>query len=1042
MRDDFSHLIHEPLVSQTVCTALQVALVELLSSWGISPVAAVGHSSGEIAAAYAARRLTASETIVLAYFRGYTVSKNQRKGAMLAVGLSATEVEQHLIGLEAEIRIAARNSPKSVTLSGETAAIEDLASKLSKEGIFNRILKTGGNAYHSHHMQALGSLYEENARAGLEEIANFDDSTTGSQSAFWISSVTPEKATTEIEVSPSYWRQNLESPVLFDSGVTQLLKRSAKDIDILVEIGPHPALAGAIKQIMQEAKSNGSKIPLYMGSLNRSKADLESMLELGGNLFVQNTSVDIDAVNGFQDLSLDAQSPQMCLDLPNYQYNYGPVLFHENRLNKEWRLRKHLRHDLLGSRQLGGTSISPSWRNMFRLRDVPWLGDHRFIPQAIFPAAGFIAMAVEAAFQCHTEVSNAPPIAGYTFRNVKIHSTLEVPNVEVGTDVVTNVQKITPASGASTSSNWYEFRISSLSAETDSWVEHCTGTFKIEVSDNQHREIFADDEKNWQPVDMKEWYTKFAVLGLEYGPCFQALSGLKSATGRAAANIELAPTKSARLETESAYTLHPSSLDNCLQLANIAAYNGKFNAAKQAYIPVMFDDLTIWNRPDTDLSSPGYAVAEGEKRGSRGMYSRVQLFNSSGEVLVDMNHFRGISYDGVPFTSEDKLERPKDPFCRLVWKPDIADLSNEKARKLFPIINDDSPLLAEKLDKLAAYLVVSVFEQFRETSFSRDQDHLKHFMEWISQGHTRAAAGEMLFGLEATAATPSARSAVIENIFQDLDHMVETKLTRRMYENMSAIFSGRITGIELALKDNLLVDLYASGHGISSAYPSMQGLIDLLAHKDPRMKILEIGAGTGGATRQILNTLEAESSFKQFQEYTFSDLTPSFFSAAQKNFAACQGIQYSSLDIEVDPLQQGFSAAQFDLVIASQVLHATASLASTLQNVRKLLRPGGKLLLVECTRTHPVSTFALGTFPYYWNGLFDGRTNGPLAGRDRWQMKLVQNGFSRMDIILGDHDTNSGSASIILTTAIEPSVVVPKALQLESTTPGAFIITL
>jgi acyl transferase domain-containing protein/NADPH:quinone reductase-like Zn-dependent oxidoreductase len=1037
--DKVSHMMHEPVVSQTVCTALQIALVELLSSWGISPSATVGHSSGEIAACYAAGRLTAAEAIVIAWFRGYTVSKNERKGTMLAVGLGLIDIKPYLTNLEADIRIAASNSPKSVTLSGETAAIHLVAAQLEEEGIFNRVLKTGGNAYHSHHMQVLGSLYEHDAKKGLEEIADLVEPRSEKSHTLWVSSVTPERSTTDINVGPSYWRQNLESPVLFDSAVEQLLQQSAEDIEIFLEIGPHPALAGPIKQIMQVVKASGSKIPTYIGSLVRGKDDLQSILELGGNLFVQNASINIDALNGFQNLVRNTQLPPVCVDLPNYKYNYGPILFHENRLNKEWRLRKHLRHDLLGSRQLGGTSICPSWRNMFRLKDVPWLGDHRLVPQAIFPAAGFLAMAVEAAAQCHTEVANAPVIAGYSFRNVRVWSTLEVPDTEVGTDVVTNVQKTAATS-------WYEFKISSLNDKTDAWIEHCTGLVRIEITDNEQRQTVADGEQNWCSMNMKEWYTKFAEMGLEYGPSFQGLSNLKYARGCAAANVELAPTKDAGIIVESTYTLHPAALDNLLQLANIAAYSGNVKLAKQAYIPVMFDDLTIWNRQDVGQSGVGYAVAEGERRGSRGMYSSIQLFAPTGEVLVDMNYFKGISYDGVSLSSKDEAERPQDPFTMLIWKPDITKLSNANARDLFPIsdsgsLNEREQLL-EKFDKLTAYLVVTISVQFQETSFSGEQAHLKRFMDWIHRGHMKIANGEMRFGIEAVTATPQKRSDVVEALFNDLSNLVETKLIRRIFENISAIFSGQTTGLEIALGDNLLVDLYTLGRGVCSAYPRVQDMVDLLAHKNPRMKILEIGAGTGGATSHILDTLEAESPFKRYQEYTFTDLTPYFLSAAQDKFAASRGINYSILDIEFDPLEQGFSAGEYDLIVASQVLHATSSLARTLQNVRRLLKPGGKLLLLEFTKVHPVSTFVLGTFPYYWNGVTDGRVNGPLAGRDRWNTELVHSGFSGIDIILGDNDTDLESASIILATAVEQRSVPSQLTTKNSTEPGVFVLTL
>ncbi|KAF2656390.1 hypothetical protein K491DRAFT_778066 [Lophiostoma macrostomum CBS 122681] len=1025
INDDMAHMIHESMVSQTVCTALQIALVELLASFGVSPTATVGHSSGEIAAAYAAGRLTVSEAIVLAYFRGYTVSKNERKGSMLAVGLGPAEVITYLGIHETDIRIAAINSPNSTTLSGEIMAIEQLASELQKEGIFNRILKTGGNAYHSHHMQALGNLYEEEAKAGLRQIALLAESELLKPQARWVSSVCPEELTEEMEIGPSYWRRNLESPVLFAQAIEVLVGHSTEELDVLLEIGPHPALSGPIKQITQLVKGHGMKTPAYLGSLKRGRGDLESILELGGNLFLHNVPVDIDVLNAVDD---SCPAKAIPVDLPNYKYTYGPILFHENRLNKEWRLRKHPRHDLLGARQLGSTPHAPSWRNMLRLRDVPWLGDHRLIPNAIFPAAGFLAMAVEAAFQCHTDRADASPIFGFTFRNVAVSSALEVPDTEVGTDVVLNMQKAR-SSGTNTSVIWYDFQISSLNSETGSWIEHCTGLIKIESSNHPQRESIALDQEGWHLANIEEWYRKFRTLGLEYGPCFQALSNLKASSQRASADVVLTPTMDL-VTAESQYPLHPASLDNCLQLANIAAYSGNAKLAKQAYIPVMFDELTIWNRQAEESIESGFAVAEGELRGPRGLYSRVQLCTRSGETLMDMNYFRGISYDGIPFSAEDEGTRPQDPFSRLVWKPDITTLSNARANELFPVDSSgqDELQLTVKLDKLFAYLIVDMCYQFPDTTFSDGHEHLEVFMKWIRHGYAKAVAEESSFSAEAAAATSMGRARAIDNLFEELDYLVEAKLIRKMYENMSSIFTGTTSGLEIALEDGLLADMYTSGLGVSKAYPLLQSLMDLLAHKDPKMKILEIGAGTGGATRRALSTLEAESSFKRYQEYTFSDLVPSFLSDAQRKFATSRGVKYSTLNIEQNPVEEQGFTQEYDLVISSQVLHTTENLGQTLEHVRKLLKPGGKLLLLELTKAHPLATFALGTFPYYWKGRSDRDADEPLLGRDRWHTELLRAGFSGIDIVLGEENSSVESTSVMLTTAVEPNTMVSKIL--------------
>ena len=151
--------------SQPVCTAVQIALVELLSKWGVTPKAVIGHSSGEIAAAYASGRLTSTQAIIVAYYRGYVVGKSKYKtpGAMMAASLSKdqadTEIEQ--LGLTGSILVACINSSESVTISGDESGIDALWHSLTQREIFARKLNTNGRAYHSQHMKPLGQEYED-----------------------------------------------------------------------------------------------------------------------------------------------------------------------------------------------------------------------------------------------------------------------------------------------------------------------------------------------------------------------------------------------------------------------------------------------------------------------------------------------------------------------------------------------------------------------------------------------------------------------------------------------------------------------------------------------------------------------------------------------------------------------------------------------------------------------------------------------------------------------------------------------------------------
>ena len=374
--------IQEAELSQPLCTALQIALVKLLGSWNIKPVATVGHSSGEIAAAYAAGIHTAEEAIILAYYRGKVLTSHTAPGCMLAVGLGAIEVLPYVENFRTQVVIAAVNSPSSVTLSGDDDAVHKIKKALDQENVFARVVQTGGKAYHSHHMIALGETYETLTKCAMQNLTKEIARGSRQDPALWVSSVAPSKKQTSQSLGPAYWRKNLESPVLFSPAIEHLAKRSNINPDILIEIGPHAALAGPLRQIRTTLEQvDGVKVAPCLGSIIRGEDGLKNMLSLAGDLFIRNVPIDLAAVNAsdfVEDNGFRCTTKGRIIgDLPNYQFHYGPPLYHENRYNKEWRLRKHPRHDILGAKQPGCAKGRPSWRNILRVKDVPWIEDHK-----------------------------------------------------------------------------------------------------------------------------------------------------------------------------------------------------------------------------------------------------------------------------------------------------------------------------------------------------------------------------------------------------------------------------------------------------------------------------------------------------------------------------------------------------------------------------------------------------------------------------------------------------------------------------------------
>ena len=175
---------------------------------------------------------------------------------------------------------------------------------------------------------------------------------------------------------PGYWRANLESPVLFDEAVSEMVKSSRPDL--IIEIGPHAALQGPLRQISKMNEPQ-DKFPEYLTALVRKNDSMADLLALSGKLFTRGYGIDLGRVNALQNEDgTYNKSSKVVVDLPHYQWQYPEqaILF-ENRYTREWRLRMHARHDILGSRTPGGVQKEPVWRNVLRSKDVAWLSDHR-----------------------------------------------------------------------------------------------------------------------------------------------------------------------------------------------------------------------------------------------------------------------------------------------------------------------------------------------------------------------------------------------------------------------------------------------------------------------------------------------------------------------------------------------------------------------------------------------------------------------------------------------------------------------------------------
>ena len=659
--------VNEAEFSQPLCTAIQIGLIELLAHWGIQPLVTVGHSSGEIAAAFAAGFISASEAIIVAYYRGLVVRDLNTNGAMLAVGLGAEDVQHYLEAVGGKVVIACHNSPSSVTLSGDLEAIKVIEEKLLANGVFARPVKTDGKAYHSRHMETVSSKYRNlilQAKARLP----FDLPTR--PSAMMISTVTNSKIAPGSVVDHEYWCKNLVSPVLFNQAIQTIATDEAfSSVDLLVEIGPHSALSGPIRQI---CISHGFDKLGYLPTLVRNEDGAVQLLKTAGELYLRGYQLDMERVTCIDTVSfndkISSTKGSILVDLPTYQWNYAKRLWAEPRQSVEHRAPRHDRHDILGRRVPGESARNPSWRNILRIRDVPWLRHHSLGGEAVFPAAGYFSMAMEAITQLNEDGTNPVHIHGYVLRDVSIKAALVTPDDDNGIETVLAMQP-SVHSEDDIENNWWDFNVSSMSSD-GYCKDHMTGTIAINARERgQTRRSIPHLPHQ---ASGKSWNQALKDVGFDYGATFRDMNHIQSDGKHYVAASETSLKQDCGIMIgESRHVLHPSTVDSCLQLIIVSIYAGKISDMKCGAVPIQVDEIAIWPPTAKQLASnKASAYSWTDQRGIRSFVSGSELISQEGDVLMDIKNMRCVAYEAAappPLPDATKTQ----PYMGMVWKKDV-----------------------------------------------------------------------------------------------------------------------------------------------------------------------------------------------------------------------------------------------------------------------------------------------------------------------------------------------------------------------------------
>ncbi|KAL4740408.1 hypothetical protein BDV11DRAFT_214406 [Aspergillus similis] len=324
--------------------------------------------------------------------------------------------------------------------------------------------------------------------------------------------------------------------------------------------------------------------------------------------------------------------------------------------------------------------------------------------------------------------------------------------------------------------------------------------------------------------------------------------------------------------------------------------------------------------------------------------------------------------------------------------------------------------LAEKsrlVNAATAFYMDAAVREMRQRGLSPKQDYRVHWWK-VMQDFVDGEATQR--ALQETALTKGELARLISKLG------IEGEVIARMGPEIVNILTGKTHALAHFMRDDLLFRVYLSDEG-RRANRYMAEYVHILTSQRSGIRILEIGAGTGGTTTEILH-LCSPNGGPFCAEYMYTDLSPGFFNAAKRTLKTWEPLlSFKVLNIEDDPARQGFDEHAYDLVIAANVLHATVRLSETLSNVRKLLKPGGVLGLVELTRLTPFYNLTFGPLPGWWAGVNEGRTESPIQSPQRWNELLKQTGFSGVDLAAYDLPGLERHSCLLLSTALASSTI-------------------
>lgn len=644
-------------------------------------------------------------------------------------------------------------------------------------------------------------------------------------------------------------------------------------------------------------------------------------MHLAGSLHSRGCPVNLLNINCLG----QASQPRMLIDLPGYPFDHSHRCWIESRLSKNFRFRQH-EHELLGYAVPDWNPLDARWRKIFKSSENEWMADHKVNGSILLPAAAFMAMAIEAAKRL---IHPDQEVLAYRIQNATFTTAIVLSPDEDGTEVEMRLGQDYGYVEESRQPLRRTFQLFVLAGQE--WSECSHGTVILDYQTRAQtlgagmsvQEKGVGDSfiaKCTKYLHSQHLYPSLRSAGMQYGPTFQTLTSVAvSDRGGEATGV-------VRPKVRGASILHPTMLDGIFQLM-FPALQGKSELLSSAMLPTRVDNLWIsaQGAADTGEELAVQAHAHGLVHGFRhAEFSMVGRELHSGATVISTTGFRAVFMTDTP---QGYRPHASKKLCYNVdWRPAISHLDNPAISALCrtPVQATQDRPSKDFLRLAAGVFITKALRDERSHQVTLKPLWHQKYTAWMHHALAVLHADNPTYsGLRWVDILT--RHELQDQILSELKENVSPicPLYVKIGSRLPDILAGRLDALTYLFDDEQLTHFYAN-HLRDHITSKMSAYVDLSAHQNPNIRIIEVGAGTGGMTKAVLKHLfhdgASETGTPRFANYTYTDISASFVESFQNIFKGNEHrAVFRTLDVEKDPAAQGIECGSYDLVLACNV---------------------------------------------------------------------------------------------------------------------------